>query len=122
MNNTKSMIEHIDPKTAVEITPIAGVAAKKYLLMAAVIMFGAVSHAIEDARKNGWKGMGWFCANIFVAGFVGMMFSQIASLISVDWMFVSGGVGGYMGPVAFKYNRSATLSRLGINENNQSKI
>lgn len=96
--------------------PIIGLAAKKYFILAGVIMFGAVSHAIEDARKIGWQGLGWFIANTFVASFVGMLFAHIASLISADWMYAAGGMGGYMGPVAFKYIRTATLSRLGISE------
>lgn len=101
--------------------PIIGLAAKKYFILAGVIMFGAVSHAIEDTKKNGWQGFGWFIANTFVAAFVGMLFSHIASLISPDWMFAAGGMGGYMGPVAFKYIRTATLSRLGLSENKTEK-
>ena len=115
------MNEHIEiTKTAVEVaqthSPLVAIAAKKYFLLAGVILFGAVAHAIEDARKSGWKGLGWFCANTFVAAFVGMLFAQIASMISTEWMYAAGGMGGYMGPMAFKYVRNATLSRLGLTE------
>lgn len=78
---------------------MVSLASKKYFILAGVILFGAISHAIEDARKYGWKGLGWFVANTFVAGFVGMLFAHIASMISADWMYAAGGVGGYMGPM-----------------------
>lgn len=95
---------------------LIGLATKKYFVLAGVILFGALAHAIEDAKKNGWQGFGWFVANTFVAAFVGMLFAHIASLISPDWMFAAGGMGGYMGPVAFKYIRTATLARLGLGD------
>lgn len=111
---TKSMIENLDATQVATTSPMVTMLTKKYVLLATVIFIGAVSHAIEDARRSGWKGLGWFGANIFVAGFVGIIFSNVASLISPDWMFIAGGVGGYMGPVAFKYVQEATLVRLGM--------
>lgn len=112
------MIENVQATTEVAhtVVPLTALASKKYFILAGVILFGAISHAIEDTRKSGWKGMGWFVANTFVAGFVGMLFSHVASLISVDWMYAAGGIGGYMGPAAFKYIRSAAFARLGLNE------
>lgn len=89
-------------------------AATKYVALAGIILFGAISHAIQDARKYGWKGFGWFVANTFVAAFVGMVFANIASFLHPEWMYAAGGVGGYMGPVAFKYVRMATLTKLGV--------
>lgn len=109
------MIDNLETTRHIaENAPLAAAASKKYFILAGVIMFGAIAHAIEDTKKHGWKGFGWFIANTFVAGFVGMMFAHVASMISVDWMYAAGGVGGYMGPAAFKYVRSATLSRLGV--------
>lgn len=119
---SKRMIDNIETTRQIaEVTPAVSLASKKYLILASVILAGAISHAIEDARKTGWKGIGWFIANTFVAGFVGMIFAQVASMISADWMYAAGGVGGYMGPAAFKYVRSATLSRLGVPETNEKK-
>ena len=118
----KTMLDNIETtKQLTEAAPLVGLALKKYIILASVILAGAISHAIEDARKTGWKGFGWFIANTFVAGFVGMIFAQVASMISADWMYAAGGVGGYMGPAAFKYVRSATLRRLGVPETNEKK-
>jgi hypothetical protein len=117
---SKRMIDNIETTRQIaEVTPAVSLASKKYVILASVILAGAISHAIEDTRKTGWKGLGWFVANTFVAGFVGMIFAQVASMISADWMYAAGGVGGYMGPAAFKYVRSATLTRLGVPENNE---
>lgn len=114
------MIDNIETTQQVAAhAPLLGLATKKYFVLAGVILFGALAHAIEDTKKNGWQGFGWFIANTFVAAFVGMLFSHIASLISPDWMFAAGGMGGYMGPVAFKYIRNATLSRLGLSESKE---
>lgn len=115
-----TMIDNIETTQQVAThAPLLGLATKKYFVLAGVILFGALAHAIEDTKKNGWQGFGWFIANTFVAAFVGMLFSHIASLISSDWMFAAGGMGGYMGPVAFKYIRNATLSRLGLSESKE---
>ncbi len=110
----KTMLEHLETAHVATTSPMATLFAKKYVLLAIVILIGAISHAIEDARRSGWKGFAWFGANVFVAGFVGIIFSNVASLVSPDWMFIAGGVGGYMGPVAFKYVQEATLVRLGM--------
>lgn len=116
------MIDNVETtKHIAEVTPLAATASKQYFILAGVILFGAIAHAIEDTKKHGWKGLGWFVANVFVAGFVGMMFAHLASLISTEWMYAAGGVGGYMGPAAFKYVRSATLSRLGVSEDDSKK-
>ncbi len=109
MNDPIEITNHIS-----KVSPIALLATKKYFLLAAIIMGGAISHAIEDTRKSGWKGLGWFAANTFVAAFVGMLFSHIASVISPDLIYAAGGVGGFMGPIAFKYVRNAALLRLGL--------
>lgn len=111
------MIDNIETTQQVAThAPLIGLATKKYFVLAGVILFGALAHAIEDTKKNGWQGFGWFIANTFVAAFVGMLFSHVASLVSVDWMYAAGGIGGYMGPAAFKYIRSAAFARLGLNE------
>lgn len=116
------MIDNLETTRQIaESAPLVTVASKKYFILAGVILFGAIAHAIEDTKKHGWKGFGWFVANVFVAGFVGMMFAHLASLVSVEWMYAAGGVGGYMGPAAFKYVRSATLSRLGVAEEESKK-
>jgi hypothetical protein len=118
----KRMIDNLETTRQIaEITPAVSLASKKYVILAGVILAGAISHAIEDTRKHGWKGVGWFIANIFVAGFVGVIFAQVASMISADWVFAAGGVGGYMGPAAFKYVRSATLARLGVQDEDTKK-
>lgn len=109
------MIENVETTNQVaQHAPMLKIATEKYALLATIIFLGAVSHAIEDARKSGWKGLGWFCANIFVAGFVGVSFSEVVSHISSEWVYAAGGVGGYMGPAAFKYVQEITISRLGV--------
>lgn len=95
---------------------IAGLATKKYFILAGVILFGAISHAIEDARKDGWQGIGWFVANVFVAAFVGMLFAHIATILQPDFVLAAGGIGGYMGPASFKYIRQATLAKFGLGD------
>lgn len=103
----------------VKAAPMVVLASKRYLVLAGVILFGAVAHAIEDTKKNGWMGAGWFAANIFLAAFVGMVFAQVASIMSPEFTFAAGGVGGYMGPAAFKYVRASVLSRLGVTNTQQ---
>ena len=104
------MLEHTEAVSG----GLTSLVTKKYIALAGVILFGALSHAIQDARRYGWKGLGWFVANTFVAAFVGMLFANIASFMSPEWMYAAGGIGGYMGPVAFKYVRNAALTRLGL--------
>ena len=112
----KNMMETSELPNQLAKASVIFIAGKKYFILAGVILFGSISHAIEDTKKNGWMGLGWFFANVFVAAFVGMLFAQLASMIDVDWVYAAGGVGGYMGPAAFKYIRTTVLSRLGIVE------
>jgi hypothetical protein len=89
-------------------------AVKKYGLIVGAILWGATAFAITDIKKNGWKGFWWLIADVFVAGFIGALFAHLASLTFADYITVAGGLGGYMGPAAFKYIRRAALNKIGL--------
>lgn len=92
------------------------VAVKKYGIIVATIIWGATAYAITDIKKNGWKGFWWLAGDIVVAGFVGALFAHLASLMVPEYITVAGGLGGYMGPAAFKYIRRATLNKIGLSD------
>jgi hypothetical protein len=89
-------------------------AAKKYGIIVGAILWGATSYAITDIKKNGWKGFWWLVGDICVAGFVGALFAHLATLMIPAYVTVAGGLGGYMGPAAFKYIRKAALNKMGL--------
>lgn len=64
-------------------------------------LFGAVAHALEEVRKNGWKGWFMFGSDIFVCSFVGWLFFHAIALISTDVAIVGSSIGSYWGTKGF---------------------
>ena len=64
-------------------------------------LFGAFAHALEDVRKNGWKGMFYFASDVFVCCFIGWLFFHAVSFVNPDYAVLGSSIGSYWGTKGF---------------------
>jgi hypothetical protein len=88
---------------------------KKYSIVIAATLFGALAHAFEEVRKAGWKGWAAFISDIVVCSFIGSVFFHMAILSYPDYSVLACSVGAYWGPKGFNYVRDWVLTALKAN-------
>lgn len=97
---------------------IASIFMKKYLIATIATMFGALAHALETVKKNGWKGWLSFFSDMIVCSFVGFTFFHLAELIYPDKqqalvLFTS--LGSYWGTKGFVLIREWVVNAVRAN-------
>lgn len=78
-------------------------------------VIGAIAHAFERIRANGWVGWFSFTADIFVCVFFGNVFYQITSISMPEYAIIATSLGAFWGPKSFDYLKTWLLKSLKAN-------
>jgi len=88
---------------------------KQTIIVVAAALGGALSHALTEVNKNGWKGWINFLSDTFVCVFFGFIFHQIGVVTYPEQATVFTALGAFWGTESFKYLRNWVIKSLQAN-------
>lgn len=94
---------------------IALVGMKQFFIVLFAALAGALSHALNEVRTNGWKGWLNFASDAFICVFFGFVFHQLGTIIAPEKAIIFTALGSFWGTESFKYLRNWFVRSLEAN-------
>lgn len=88
---------------------------KTHIVAFLASLIGAMAHAFERVRANGWVGWLSFTTDIFVCIFFGHVFYQIALISMPEYAIIATSLGAFWGPKSFEYLKTWLIKSLQAN-------
>lgn len=89
--------------------------AKSYALATVLGFLGAIAHAIQAVKKQGWKGWLSFSGDVIVCVFFGQVFYQIGILWSPEKAVILTSLGSFWGAKSFDYFKEWIINSIKAN-------
>lgn len=90
-------------------------ATKGYITATLMGIFGGIAHAIQEVKKQGWKGWISFASDVIVCVFFGQIFYQIGLLFYPKEAIILTSLGSFWGAKSFDYLRVWILNSIKSN-------
>lgn len=88
---------------------------KQFFIVFFAAVAGALSHALNEVRTNGWKGWLNFASDTFICVFFGFVFHQLGIVIAPEKAIIFTALGSFWGTESFKYLRNWFIKSLQAN-------
>lgn len=88
---------------------------KSYFVATLLGILGAIAHAIQAVKKQGWKGWLSFIGDVAVCIFFGQVFYHIGILWSPEYAIVLTSLGSFWGAKSFDFIKEYILKSLQAN-------
>lgn len=90
-------------------------AVKSYFVATLLGILGAVAHAIQAVKRQGWKGWFSFFGDVAVCIFFGQVFYQVGILWSPEKAIILTSLGSFWGAKSFDYIKGYVIKSVQAN-------